>query len=209
MLNQMDNLMISIVFDLDGTLIDSAPDLRAAVNQMMDDEGQEAFDLPTITSFIGNGLPRLVELAMGARDMEMTRHAALTTDVLGHYKSANGAYTMLYPGVMDALNTLKTNGHLLGLCTNKPIDATRDVLEQFALGDLFDAIIGGDSLASRINGRSVSLRHFRQLSHLLKLLRKTFRHDPVEMTVLYQQSGSDNPFCTNITCQRFWFAAAG
>lgn len=141
--------MISIVFDLDGTLIDSAPDLGAAVNRMMSDEGQEPFDLPTITSFIGNGLPRLVELAMGAREMDMTRHAALTQDVLGHYKSANGAYTTLYPGAIESLNTLKTNGHLLGLCTNKPIDAARDVLEQFDLGDLFGAVIGGDSLATR------------------------------------------------------------
>jgi len=141
--------MISIVFDLDGTLIDSAPDLRVAVNRMMANEGQEAFDLATITSFIGNGLPRLVELAMAARDMDTTRHAALSKDVLSHYKSANGAFTTLYPGVLDALNLLKTNGHPLGLCTNKPIDATRDVLEQFALGDLFGAIIGGDSLATR------------------------------------------------------------
>ena len=54
--------MASIVFDLDGTLIDSAPDIRAAVNRMLAEEGCEPLDLPTIVSFIGNGLPKLVEM---------------------------------------------------------------------------------------------------------------------------------------------------
>ncbi len=141
--------MNAIVFDLDGTLIDSAPDLGAAVNRMLADQALEPLDLPTITSFIGNGLPQLVRLAMMARAMDMTRHDALTEVVLGHYKAAAGAFTTLYPGVRAALNDLQQGGYALGLCTNKPIGPARDVLDQFDLNHLFGAVIGGDSLATR------------------------------------------------------------
>ncbi len=141
--------MTAIVFDLDGTLIDSAPDLRAAANRMLEGEGFEPLDLPTIISFIGNGLPNLVRLAMEARGLDMTRHDALTEQVVGHYSAGNGALTALYPGVMDVLNGLKEQGHTLGLCTNKPIVATHEVLGQFSLTEMFSAVIGGDSLGQR------------------------------------------------------------
>ncbi|MCF6234534.1 MAG: phosphoglycolate phosphatase [Rhodobacteraceae bacterium] len=141
--------MTTIVFDLDGTLIDSAPDLRAAANRMLEDEGLEPLDLPTIISFIGNGLPRLTHLAMQARGLDMARQDELTEQVIGHYSSGNGALTTLYPGVMDVLNTLKEQGHSLGLCTNKPIAATHEVLGQFALTEIFSAVFGGDSLEQR------------------------------------------------------------
>ena len=141
--------MISIVFDLDGTLINSAPDLRAAVNLMLSDQGYDPLDLPTIVSFIGNGVPNLVRLAMQARDIDMSRHDALTADVLDHYKAGNSALTSLYPGVRTALETLHNDGHALGLCTNKPIDPTREILAHFDLTDIFSAVLGGDSLANR------------------------------------------------------------
>lgn len=141
--------MNSVVFDLDGTLIDSAPDLRAAVNLMLSEQGVEPFDMPSIISFIGNGLPNLVRLAMQARNLDMADHDALTTSVLGHYQAGNSALTTLYPGARKALETLHGNGHALGLCTNKPIAPTREILQHFCLTGLFSAVFGGDSFASR------------------------------------------------------------
>ncbi len=141
--------MSAVVFDLDGTLIDSAPDLGNAVNLMLSGEGLEPLDLPTVVSFIGNGLPRLVELAMGARGMDMSRHDDLTSQVLDHYNAGNSALTSLYPGVLEMLEGLHRDGHVLGLCTNKPVAPARQILAHFGLLDLFGCVIGGDSMATR------------------------------------------------------------
>lgn len=141
--------MKTIVFDLDGTLIDSAPDIRAAVNLMLEGEGLAALDLATITSFIGNGLPHLVKLVIGACGIGLARHPALTAIVLEHYNAGDSALTTLYPGVREVLKTLHRDGHKLGLCTNKPIEPTRDILEHFGLTELFSVVIGGDSLTRR------------------------------------------------------------
>ena len=141
--------MSAIVFDLDGTLIDSAPDLGAAVNRMLATEGLPPLDQPTIISFIGNGLPRLVELSMAASDIDMNRHAELTDIVLQDYTANSGVLTCLYPGARDILQGLHAAGHILGLCTNKPAKPAQDILDHFGLSPLFSAVIGGDSLAQR------------------------------------------------------------
>lgn len=141
--------MNAIVFDLDGTLIDSAPDLRAAVNAMLKDEGQAPLDLARITSFIGNGVPQLVRLSMQARGLDIARHDALTANMLDHYNAGNSALTTLYPHVREVLEALHRDGHRLGLCTNKPLEPARDLLAHFGLTDLFTAVIGGDSLTTR------------------------------------------------------------
>ncbi|WP_116598743.1 phosphoglycolate phosphatase [Primorskyibacter marinus] len=142
-------MVATIAFDLDGTLIDSAPDIAHAVNAMLTDEGAEMLTLAEVTGFIGNGLPHLVKLVIEARDMGMARHDALTACVLAHYTKAGSAYTVLYPQVRAALDTLSASGHRLTLCTNKPERAARDVLAHFGLESLFATVIGGDSLTTR------------------------------------------------------------
>ncbi len=139
----------AIVFDLDGTLIHSAPDIQAAANAMLADEGLEPLDLAAITRFIGNGVPKLVERVMQARALPSDQHARLLTAMLKHYRNQQSALTRLFPGVRQALDSLKQQGYPLGICTNKPEAATHEVLRDFALGDLFDVVVGGDSLAQR------------------------------------------------------------
>lgn len=139
--------MSAIVFDLDGTLIDSAPDIAAAVNRTLADAGHAPLDLPTVISFIGHGLPRLVERAMGARGIDMTEHARLTEVTLAHYNAASNDLTRPYPGVMAVLEHLRDQGHRLGICTNKPEGPARKVLDQFGMAHLFDVVVGGDTLA--------------------------------------------------------------
>ncbi len=138
--------MTDIIFDLDGTLIDSAPDIRAAANRMLADEGHAPLDLKTITSFIGNGIPKLVERAMRVRDIDAGEHARLTEAMLGYYDEDPATLTSLYPGLDRLLPALKADGHRLGICTNKPEAPTRAILDIFGITGLFDVVIGGDTL---------------------------------------------------------------
>lgn len=138
--------MNSVIFDLDGTLVDSAPDLRRAVNLMLADHGQAPLDLPTIISFVGNGLPKLVERVITATALPMAQHSALTRQTLHHYNSAGHDLTVPYAGVPEMLRTLQAKGTRMGICTNKPLAAAKDVLEHVEIANFFEIIIGGDSL---------------------------------------------------------------
>jgi phosphoglycolate phosphatase len=136
-----------IVFDLDGTLIDSAPDIRAAINRTLADVGHAPLDLDEVISFIGHGLPNLVARAMGARDIDMADHARLTDATLAHYNAASNDLTRVYPAVIPVLTQLRAQGHRLGICTNKPEGPARKVLDHFDMAHLFDVVVGGDSLS--------------------------------------------------------------
>ena len=146
MLNQMERRMKAVVFDLDGTLIDSAPDIHAAVNKMLTAEGYETLDLPTVTSFIGNGLPKLVERVMKTLGLPAKMHAELCTKVMVHYTDPSDFLKQPYPGVLDALESLKAQGAALAICTNKPFDAAQADLDFLGMADFFDAMVGGDTL---------------------------------------------------------------
>ena len=80
--------MKAIIFDLDGTLIDSAPDIHASVNKMLAAEGQDALDLSTVTAFIGNGLPKLVERVIKRVGMDMAEFDRIVADVLAIYNAS-------------------------------------------------------------------------------------------------------------------------
>ena len=138
-----------VVFDCDGTLVDSAPDIRAAINRMLADEGQPDLDLPTITSFIGNGLPKLVERVMTRQNMDMAQFHRISADVLQIYETASTELTRPYPGMLATLKTLKSTGYRLGVCTNKPFGPAVHLLTDMALDGFFDVVIGGDSTDKR------------------------------------------------------------
>lgn len=136
-----------IIFDLDGTLIDSAPDIHAAGNAVLSAEG-----LPPVTeeqsrSFIGNGarvfVERLERAGSGANDP--ARSARMHAHFMKRYETEH-ALTRLYPGVKVALENLRDAGWQMAICTNKPLAPTHAVLAHFGLGGFFEAVIGGDSL---------------------------------------------------------------
>ncbi|KPP85895.1 MAG: phosphoglycolate phosphatase, bacterial [Rhodobacteraceae bacterium HLUCCO07] len=138
--------MTSIVFDLDGTLVDSAPDIRAAVNRMLATERLAPLDLPTVVSFIGNGLPVLVERVMRLRGLAPEQHEELTRRTLDLYSRASADLTRPYPNMIATLETLADAGFALGVCTNKPEAPARDILRALDMERFFGVVVGGDSL---------------------------------------------------------------
>ncbi|WP_456389108.1 phosphoglycolate phosphatase [Profundibacter sp.] len=139
--------MIPIVFDLDGTLVDSAPDLHAACVKMLADEGAPTPDLQTVIGYIGNGVPRLVELAMKEAGIAADQHARLVKSYMVHYDADPVTLTTIYPNLLELLENLKTKGHRLAVCTNKPESPARVILKMLGIEHFFDVVVGGDTLA--------------------------------------------------------------
>ncbi len=139
----------AIVFDLDGTLIDSAPDLQGALNRVLAEEGVAGVTLAETMGFIGHGIPDLVRQARRVRGLPAARQEAMTAAMLGHYLAAPADLTRPYPGAMAFLQLLHDRGHPLGLCTNKALAPTLQILETLGLRRFFGAVIGGDSLPQK------------------------------------------------------------
>ena len=144
------NTNTAIVFDLDGTLIDSAPDLQAIANAVLEPIGKGDISLDEAKSFIGKGVAVFVSRMMTSRDMGVDAglHARLSTDFAKRYEVAT-EHSKLYPGVLKALENLSSQGYALGMCTNKPMAPTKTVLAHFGLGEFFGAVVAGDTLSMR------------------------------------------------------------
>ncbi len=139
----------SVVFDFDGTLIDSVPDLAAAVNRLLIAERLLPMERAEVQSYVGDGAPVLMARVMTARGMEMTRHEEITARMVADYTARSCEETVIYPHVPEVLERLKSSGHRLGLCTNKPGSATLAILKELGLVGFFDAIVAGDTLAEK------------------------------------------------------------
>lgn len=139
----------AIVFDLDGTLIDSAGDLRAALNLVLEAEGAAPVSLAETRSFIGHGIPNLVRAARVSRGIDSARQEAMTAAMFQHYQRAPAQLSGPYPGVIDCLERLQALGHPLGLCTNKAMAPTRAILRSLGLERFFRSVIGGDSMPQK------------------------------------------------------------
>jgi len=147
---------LALIFDLDGTLIDSAPDIHATANAVFGVHGFPPVTLALVRSFIGNGVGVLVSRLLqhhghasplpGAQSDPL--HGDLVAEFITRYETAF-ALTRLYPGVGQALQQLALAAHPLGLCTNKPLGPTRAALRHFGLEPYLRVVIGGDSLALR------------------------------------------------------------
>jgi len=145
-----------VIFDLDGTLIDSRADLATAVNHTV-----RRFDLPTlslqrVSTYVGEGARTLVERALGPQHREQL-DAALPL-FLEHYGAHLLDETHAYPGIAEMLTALTARGVALSVLTNKPVVMSRRILAALGLLDCFVAVIGGDSLPAR-KPDPVGLRH--------------------------------------------------
>jgi len=142
--------MTAVIFDLDGTLIDSVPDVHALANRVLAEQGFGPLTLPQVRGFIGKGVPHLIERLLDTVGEDPTgpRHAPMVARFTESYLTAV-TLTTCYPGVITALDALLAVGCTLGLCTNKPLAPTHAVLKHLGLTGYFPTVIGGDSLATR------------------------------------------------------------
>ncbi len=139
-----------VIFDLDGTLIDSAPDIHAVANRVFGQEGLPPLPFDQVRSFIGNGVSVLIErcIAAHALSADPARIADLSAIFAHEYQDAVHL-TTLYPGVKSSLQHIVDKGYSIAICTNKPTAPTQAVLRHFGLLQLFDVIVGGDTLSTR------------------------------------------------------------
>lgn len=137
--------MTPIVFDLDGTLIDSAPDFHAGANGILAEEGHQPLTFDEARSFIGNGAAVFVARMRAARGIPDSEQPRLHAEFVRRYDDFV-SLTHPYPGVIEALESLRSRGHPLGICTNKPYRPTLAVLRHLGMETLFQTIYGGDSL---------------------------------------------------------------
>lgn len=135
----------AIIFDLDGTLVHSAPDLHAAVNVALAALKREPLNLETATSFVGHGVEKLVERALkatGGCDQDL--HEAAMGLFLESYAQNMTTLTRPYTGVVECLTHLHSQGVPMAICTNKPTEPARTICDALDLTRFFDVISGAE-----------------------------------------------------------------
>ena len=141
----------ALLFDLDGTLIDSAPDLATALNRTMEKLGRPTYDEATVRHWVGNGATVLVSRALsGSREIAPDLDKKLLDEALaifmGLYRERLCERTVLYPGVRETLERLRTRGLRMAVVTNKPGPFVAPILEKLEAVHFFDLTLGGEDL---------------------------------------------------------------
>jgi len=141
----------AIVFDLDGTLVDSAPDLHFCINRLMDEMGLPALDLMTVTGFIGHGVGELVikSLAHNRAGLSESEQKQAIERYIEIYSRHPARFCQTYDGVKQALTSLQAAGYSMAICTNKAEAIARLVSKAKGFEVFCPALIGGDSLDVR------------------------------------------------------------
>jgi phosphoglycolate phosphatase len=134
----------SVTIDLDGTLLDTIPDLTAAANGMLRELGRPEHASDTIATFVGSGLAKMVERCLP--DLDADAQALAEGIFRRHYTSENGRRARLYPGVLDGLFAFRAAGLPMAVVTNKAAAFTEPLLRVMQLASWFEFAVSGDSL---------------------------------------------------------------
>jgi phosphoglycolate phosphatase len=143
-----------LVFDLDGTLIDSRLDLVHSVNATLRHLGRPELDGDVVASYVGDGAPTLVRRALGENDAANDALLPRALEYfLGYYRMHKLDHTTVYDGVPEVLSTLAkaANGRQrpMAVLSNKPVHPSRDIVRALGLGDFFVSVYGGNSFATK------------------------------------------------------------
>lgn len=142
----------AVMIDLDGTLLDTIPDLAVAANAMLAELGRPAMDAERLRTFVGKGIARLVEKTLAASFGRAPQPAEVEAALALFercYAAVNGRHATMYPGVEHGLNRLREMGFPLACVTNKAERYTRPLLETMGLAPYFSQVVGGDTLPRR------------------------------------------------------------
>ena len=146
-MGKSDALNASIIFDLDGTLIDSAKDIQWVANTALSKIGVAPISYGEAVSFIGEGAPLFVKKMIAARSVETAQHDFLLEQFLKFYEEAV-QFSKPYDNVVAVLEMLQAN-HNLGICTNKPLKPALKILKHLKLDHFFKCVTGGDNPLAR------------------------------------------------------------
>ncbi|RTE66781.1 phosphoglycolate phosphatase [Amphritea opalescens] len=141
-----------VLFDLDGTLLDSVPDLTLAIDRMLAALDRPIVGETQVRNWVGNGAQMLVKRALaysGAAEDDSALFDRAFELFLHHYGLCCAEQSRLYSGVRDFLNALQARQVMMGLVTNKPMSFTQTLMDEFDLRQYFSVILGGDSLAEK------------------------------------------------------------
>jgi phosphoglycolate phosphatase len=141
----------TLIFDLDGTLVHSAPDLARALNHTLARYGVGAMSVEAVSGLTGDGIPKLVERGFGASGFRLTNRKleeAIRT-FESHYAKNAVVDSELYPGAQSLLDALTKAGMKLAVCTNKLEPIARDILEKLRVAHCFEIILGGHAKRPR------------------------------------------------------------
>lgn len=149
MIRPSDMRIRGVVFDLDGTLVDSAPGLQTALNSVLEAGGCPPVGLTDVQSMIGDGVPALIKKAFAkqGRTLSNPETDAAARQFRAIYAKCGPRETPLFPGARHSLQQLSFLGISLGLCTNKPQQSTEPLLDALRIDHYFSAVFGGDLLA--------------------------------------------------------------
>lgn len=137
----------AVIFDLDGTLIHSLPDLTAAINKTLVEHDRIPLSEAELGPMVGDGAHTLVERAFTARGgLPGPKVAPYLARFLEHYESNATVLTRPFPHVVETLARLKAKGIVLAVCTNKPTAATHHILAALGLDEYFAVVVGGDDV---------------------------------------------------------------
>lgn len=141
----------AVLLDLDGTLLDTAPDLTAAANAMLGEQGLGPLPAQVVRDFIGRGIPHLVERCLQAagQPLPCARLESALRSFGAHYRRLNGRASAAFPGVPDALGRMRAAGLRLACVTNKAAAFTAPLLEKTGLAPYFDSVVTADQVGKR------------------------------------------------------------
>lgn len=150
----------AVIFDLDGTLVDSAPDIRAVLNAVLEEDGRPQLDLGAVIAMIGDGAGKLLERALNATGgVPAEGIAPLLRRFRERYDAEPVVRTRPYPQVPEVLAAMQAGGIRLGVCTNKPEAATLGTLKAVGLDGYFGAVVASGTLPGGVTKPDARMLH--------------------------------------------------